>query len=152
MWMRVMTAFPISILEEPLFHYRHAHSQVSAQYNQLRTFEEHFFPIMDLYLDRSGMANQLEPDLLAEYSFHRAEDRSNRALNLAISGDPAAARDVLRSAFPWRSIRVSLTRRKIRVALVTIALRIALPLGLGRICANSIKAIDRLAAPQPAAA
>lgn len=80
MWLRIARKYPIGILEEYLIYYRHGHSSSSKRYHHLRTDQERYFYIMDLYLENGGRTIAT-PDALAAYEAHRSEDKLMRAIN-----------------------------------------------------------------------
>ncbi|MBW8041936.1 MAG: glycosyltransferase [Planctomycetes bacterium] len=80
MWLRIVRKYPIGILEEYLIQYRHGHNSSAKRYHHLRTDQERYFRIMDLYLKDGGQAIAT-PDALAAYDAHRAEDKLMRAIN-----------------------------------------------------------------------
>ncbi len=123
MWLRILTAFKVAILDEPLMRYRSDPSQVSARYNHLRTKEEDFFMIIERYLTVDHMIEKMDPGSLTEYAFHRCDDRTFRAANLLIRREAAGARELLRGPFPWRTFTVSVRRRKLRVLLLRALMR-----------------------------
>lgn len=129
MWLRILTEFKIGILGEHLMWYRSGRTQVSMRYNHLRTCEEHFFPILDRYLAREGLATRMDPVSLIEYAFHRCDDATFRAANMLIRGDTAGARALLRRPFPWRTLVTRLQRRKLRVLILRGLMRAGLALG-----------------------
>jgi glycosyltransferase involved in cell wall biosynthesis len=94
MWVRIARKYPIGIIDEHLFHYRHGHGNLSQKYYHLRTELERYFKIMDLQLEEGGRA-LARPDALAAYEAHRAEDRLMLAINYYILGQRDQAEAVL---------------------------------------------------------
>ncbi len=94
MWLRIARQYPIGILEEHLFRYRHGHGSSAQGYHHLRTDPERYFKIMDLYIEEGAQAIAL-PEALAAYEAHRAEDRLMRAISFYILGRPEEAQAIL---------------------------------------------------------
>jgi GT2 family glycosyltransferase len=94
MWLRISKNYPIAILPEHLFSYRHFHGSVSQDYDHLRTRPHIGFEIMDLYLDQGARAVATNK-ALAAYEAHRAQDRLMCAINAYIKGDLAEMRILL---------------------------------------------------------
>ncbi|WP_218081750.1 glycosyltransferase family 2 protein [Anthocerotibacter panamensis] len=132
MWLRILTVYPIGILDEPLMYYRHSSTQVSSRYNYLRTFEEHFFTILDCYLPQAGDLSAVDSEGMAEYAFHRLDDTTFRAANAVLRGDTALARRLLDHPFPWTSL-YPLRRRKLRVLLLRLLMAVGLRSGMQRL-------------------
>jgi glycosyltransferase involved in cell wall biosynthesis len=132
MWLRLLAHRPIAILDEPLMYYRRGSSQVSSRYQRLRTFEEHFFVIMDETLARQGANIILDRTALTEYTFHRCDDETFRAANLVILGRPKEAAALLKRPYPWRTLAIrtqDIGRRKLRVLLLRAGMRTGLAVG-----------------------
>lgn len=91
MWLRIAQRYPLGLLREHLFRYRHFHGNSSQRYQYLRTTAENYFMIMDLYLAEGGRS-RATPGALAAYEGHRAEDRLRIAVSQYIKGDLVAAR------------------------------------------------------------
>ena len=96
MWLRLARRAPIAILDEYLVRYRFGHENSSRRYDRLRVEPEFFFEIVDRELATAG-SGIAEPDALAAYEGHRAEDLLFVAVNRYIVGDRRGARDVLRA-------------------------------------------------------
>lgn len=131
MWLRLLGQRPIAILDEPLMYYRRGASQVSSRYQKLRTFEEHFFVIMDETLARQAAKMPLDRTALTEYAFHRCNDETFRAANLVILGQPQAAAALLKRPYPWRTLTVrtqDIGGRKLRVLLLRAGMKTGLAL------------------------
>jgi GT2 family glycosyltransferase len=121
MWLRIARKYPVGILEEHLFKYRH-HKQSSARrYHHLRTEQERYFKIMDLYLDEGGRA-LAEPDALAAYEAHRAEDRLMIAVRHYILNQREDARQAL-SRVSMRDLTGSPVIQRGRLALLFLAMQ-----------------------------
>jgi GT2 family glycosyltransferase len=97
MWLRIGRKYPIGILPEYLFRYRHGHGNWSQRYRQLRTEEEGYFRIIDQYLSE-GADRLATVGAHRAYEAHRAEDRLMRSINLYILGKTKEAKAVLSSA------------------------------------------------------
>lgn len=74
MYLRMARQSPIGVLEEWLYRYRSGHNSSARRYYYLRTEEDRFFTIMDLFLNDGGRAIAT-PQALADYEAHRDEDR-----------------------------------------------------------------------------
>lgn len=137
MWLRILTIYKIGILDEPLMSYRHGKTQVSYDYQRLRTFEDHFFAIIDHYLEGDDLKSCLDPLSMTEYAFHRCDDITFRAANFVIQGHIDKARQLLQSPYPWQTLTVPrLQRRKLRVLLLRSLLHVALAIGVMRPLSN----------------
>ena len=53
MWLRIGRKYPIGILPEYLFRYRHGHGSLTQRYHYLRTEEEEYFRVIDHYLSEA---------------------------------------------------------------------------------------------------
>lgn len=73
MWLRIARKYRIGILPEYLFRYRHGHGNWTQRYLHLRTEEEKYFYIMDLYLSE-GDSKLAKSEALRAFEAHRAED------------------------------------------------------------------------------
>lgn len=94
MWLRIARKYPIGILEEFLIQYRHGHNSSSKRYHHLRTDQERYFYIMDLYLEGGGHAIATTA-ALAAYEAHRSEDKLMRAINHYILDQRKEAQAIL---------------------------------------------------------
>ena len=94
MWLRIARKYPLAIVDEHLFRYRSGHGQSSQRYHYLRTDQNRYFLIMDLYLAEGGRA-LATAEALAAYEAHRAEDRLMRSVNHYILGQRGEARALL---------------------------------------------------------
>jgi glycosyltransferase involved in cell wall biosynthesis len=142
MWLRLIAQRPIAILDEPLMYYRRGSSQVSSGYQRLRTFEEHFFVIMDETLANQPADTRIDGTALTEYAFHRCDDETFRAANLLILGRPQAAAALLKRPFPWRTLTIrtqDIGKRKLRVLLLRASMRIGLALGAAPLLARLLR-------------
>lgn len=99
MWLRISQKYPIGILEERLLRYRHFHDSSSLRYHKLRTDQQRYFVIMDLYLDRGGRA-VATPAALAAHEAHRAQDLLMATTSNYILNRPEAARATLSRVRP----------------------------------------------------
>lgn len=129
MWLRILRRRPVGVLADRLVNYRRSSAQESSRYRQLRTTEEEFFTIMDRYAELDGWWSRVSPADRREYEFHRLDDRTFRAANHVIRGDPAAARALLREGFAWWSALRRPRRRKARVLLLRTAMKLMLAAG-----------------------
>lgn len=121
MWLRLLEASPVAILDEHLMYYRRGPSQVSTRYDWRRIAEDQFFVIMDAYLAQVGPDMTPGAAALTEYAFHRCDDQTFRAANLILLGRYAEAAQLLEEPFPWRTFALrtaDLQRRKVAVCLL----------------------------------
>jgi glycosyltransferase involved in cell wall biosynthesis len=121
MWLRIARQYPIGILEEHLFRYRHGHASSAQSYHHLRTDPERYFRIMDLYLDEGGRAIAL-PESVAGHEAHRAEDRLMRAISHYILDQHQEARALLRQVRAGQILGSSQVQRG-RLLVLLFALR-----------------------------
>lgn len=126
MWLRIARKYPIGILHEYLFSYRHGHENSSQVYYRVRTEEERSFLILDDHLEGNG--NSLAtPNALVAHEAHRAEDRIMVAINHYILGKNKEARAVLakvRMSQIFGSPAVQRVRLLILLFVIRILLRI----------------------------
>ena len=94
MWLRIARRYPLGLLHEYLFSYRHFHGSLSQEYDWLRTEEEKFFLVMDRELANVSRP-QVEGSVLRRYESHREEDKLKRAAAHYVKGDLMLARRVL---------------------------------------------------------
>ena len=126
MWLRIVSRYPIGIVNERLMRYRHGQAQWTSRYNYLRTEPDLFFFAMDHYLDKDGWANRLTSTDLTEYAFHRCDDETFMAANWIIKGNSAEAMQLLSRPYPWRTLFANIRRRKLRVLCLRILMRLGL--------------------------
>jgi hypothetical protein len=96
MWLRIARRYPLGLLDEHLFRYRHFHGNLSHHHQYLRTSPDAFFAVMDRYL-AEGAREVATAASLAAYEGHRAEETLMNAINLYISGDLRSARPLVDS-------------------------------------------------------
>ena len=94
MWLRIARRYPIGILSEYLFSYRHGHENSSQIYYRVRSEPEKHFLILDQYLAEGGRELAL-PEAIRAYEAHRAEDNLMVAINHYILGKNREGRDFL---------------------------------------------------------
>lgn len=132
MWLRIARLAPVAILNEYLMYYRRGSSQVSSSYERLRTHEDHFFIIMDQFMNSLPRDMSLSPDVLLEYEYHRRADETLRALNCVRLGRFDEARELLSRPFPWRTFLIPTTdlfRRKLTLAVKRFVVKLTLGFG-----------------------
>lgn len=132
MWLRINQLAPLAILDEYLMYYRRGSSQVSSSYERLRTHEDHFFVIMDQFMNTLPPGASLDPDVLLEYEYHRRADETLRALNCVRLGRFDEARELLSRPFPWRTFLIPTTdlfRRKLTLAVKRFVVKLTLGFG-----------------------
>jgi glycosyltransferase involved in cell wall biosynthesis len=122
MWLRIARRYPLGLLEEYLFRYRHFPLQSSRRYNRLRTTPENFFAIVDQYLAEDGRP-LVSADAVACYEGHRAEDRLRIAVSHYIRGELAQAREALRR-IPAAAILRGRTLQRWRLLVLLLAFRL----------------------------
>jgi glycosyltransferase involved in cell wall biosynthesis len=142
-WLRVLTRFPVGIIRRHLMSYRQHPSQVSSQYNRLRTTQEEFFAVIDRYLSDPAVAAHADERSLIEYAFHRCDDETTRAANLVIRGDMGQARSLLARPFRWQAMVGGITRRKARVVLLRWVLRTGIAMGARRPLVSLLRVTER---------
>jgi GT2 family glycosyltransferase len=120
MWLRIARSHPIGVLEEHLMHYRRGHGSSSERYGQLRTEPHRFFQIMDLELAGPGR-DVSEPDALAAYEAHRADEMLMCSVSAYILGDVRSART---SAAKARLGALMRGRRRTRTVPLVLLLRV----------------------------
>lgn len=126
MWARIARKYPIGILEEHLFRYRHGHGNSTQGYYHLRTEPERYFRIMDLHLEE-GARSLATAEALAGFEAHRAEDRLMLAVNHYIRDERAQSRAILgdvRAKRIMASRRIQRGRMLILLALLEILVRL----------------------------
>jgi GT2 family glycosyltransferase len=94
MWLRIARKYPIGVLEEHLIRYRYGHGNSAQRYRRLRTDQERYFTIMDLYLAEGDSAIATR-EALAGHEAHRTEDLIMRAINAYILGELDKAKTLL---------------------------------------------------------
>ena len=93
MYLRIARDYRIGVLEDHLYKYRWGHGNSGQRYRHLRTDEERYFSIMDLFLERDRPI--AADDALAAFAAHRNQDRLMRIVNLYIAGRIGEARALL---------------------------------------------------------
>jgi len=121
MWVRIARRYPVGVLEEHLFRYRHFHDNATQQYYHLRTVEELHYRIMDECLAAGGRALVVS-GALAAHEAHRAEDRLMLAVNHYILGQAERARAVM-EATGLRRLLGSAHVRRGRLAALWLAMQ-----------------------------
>lgn len=117
MWLRIARQYPIGLLHEHLFSYRHFHGNLSHHYRHLRTSPDVFFGLIDERLADGGRA--LVPSrALAAFEAHRAEEKLLNAVSHYIGGDVTAARQVAGSVRTGTIVRGATVQRWRLVALL----------------------------------
>lgn len=95
MWLRIARHYPIGVLEEHLFKYRHFHGSSGERYHHLRTDPARTLTILDDHL-ADGAGAVATPHALAAHEAHRAEDTLLRSVSHYICGELPQARATLR--------------------------------------------------------
>jgi len=116
MWLRIARRYPLGLLDEYLFRYRHFHGNLSHHYQYLRTSPDSFFAVMDRYLAEGARAVATD-SALAAYEGHRAEEVLMNAVNLYISGDVGSARRLVDTVSPRTLMAARTIQRPRLVAL-----------------------------------
>lgn len=99
MWLRIARQFPLGIIDEHLYQYRHFVNNSSQRYHYLRTDPNRAFRILDDHL-AAGARAVASPADLAAYEALRARDAVLRAASHYIKGELSEAQGVLRTARP----------------------------------------------------
>jgi glycosyltransferase involved in cell wall biosynthesis len=102
LWLRMARYGPIGIIDEPLHLYRISAGQGSAQMEQSRTFEAHWFSVMDHFMALPEVRKITRADALAFYEMQRSIDRVRRAMLWLANERPDEAGSLLDAAHPWR--------------------------------------------------
>lgn len=126
MWMRIARRYPIAILEEHLFDYRHTATSEAHKALHLRTSPDLTFIVVDDHLEQ-GLAHLVRPLPAAAYEAYRQEDRLLIAANHYIRNELPAMRGVLRQVDLRRllaSPRVQRTRLVVLLAILTVLSRL----------------------------
>jgi GT2 family glycosyltransferase len=135
LWLRVSRRYSIGVIEEHLLAYRHGHDNESARYDRLRTKPELWFDVVDRVL-AEGDAALAEPDALAAYEGHRAEDRLMVAVNQYILDRRADAQAMLATSSPLRLAATKQVQRG-RLLVLWCALQVLVRLPRSRVVANA---------------
>jgi hypothetical protein len=122
MWLRIVRAYPIGILEQHLLRYRRGHGSSSERYHQVRTEPFRFFRIFDLELE-AGARQVATARALHAYEAHRAEDTLMRAVNYYILGERRGARAALADLRLDRLLRSGRVQRG-RLLILALALHV----------------------------
>jgi GT2 family glycosyltransferase len=94
MWLRIVRHYPIGILEQHLYKYRHFHGGSRERHNHLRTEQGRNITILDDHL--TEWASEIAmPAALAAHEAHRAEDALMRVVSHYILGQMTEARRLL---------------------------------------------------------
>jgi len=104
-WLSILERHPISVIEEPLMHYRISQFQSSWQDVYLRTESATYFRVMDYYLFRAPGAVRIPRDALAKHEFARVLDAIRCGENYLIKGEIDNARRNLKRAFSIAALR-----------------------------------------------
>jgi hypothetical protein len=110
MWLRIARKYPLGILHEYLFSYRHGHENSSQVYYRVRTEQERQFKILDQHLAAGGI-DLATAEAFAAYEAHRAEDTLMVAVNHYILKKNKDARRCLNEVNVGRLLRSSAVQR-----------------------------------------
>lgn len=124
MWLRISKQYLIGILPEYLFRYRHGHGNWTQRYLHLRTEEEKYFQIMDLYLSEGGR-DLATPEALRAFEAHRAEDHLMLTINHYILKENKGAKRLLRKVKASQVLGSPVVQRT-RLLILLLSLRILL--------------------------
>ncbi len=122
MWLRVARRYPVGVLEDHLFRYRHHPRSSARRYHYLRTEPDRHFEILDLYLADGGRA-LATGEALAAHEAHRAEDWLMIAVRQYIRGRVEPARDAL-GRVPLAALLGSPRVQRVRLLVLWLILRI----------------------------
>lgn len=95
MWLRISRRYPIGIIEEHLFDYRHTDESEGHRALHLRTEPDLTFQVVKAHLDDDARA-LLDPAAWREHEAHVQEDRIMIAVNRYIRGEATEMRRELR--------------------------------------------------------
>lgn len=145
LWLRMARWRPIGIIDEPLHRYRVSPQQGSAQMERTRTFEAHYFMVMDHYLALPEVSTGVQADALTFYEMQRSIDRVGRAMRLLLNGQAAEAGTLLQLAQPWKHLEAGRQRPyRLRQLLLGCALWFATRLRLGTAAGRVAHALYQL--------
>ena len=145
LWLRMAQHCPVGIIDEPLHMYRISAQQGSAQMEKTRTFESHYFGVMDHYLSMLDVRALARPDALAFYEMQRSIDRVKRAMILLGQDQAATARALLDAARPWRHLWIARRRPyRVRQLMLGTALWVSVQMGLGSLGGRAARALYRI--------
>jgi len=134
LWLRMASYRPIGIIDEPLHLYRISAGQGSAQMENTRTFEAHWFAVIDHYLTMPKVCEIARPDALAFYEMQRSIDRVRRAMILLCEGQTEEGRSLLEAAPPWRYLLLARSRPyRLEQLMLGTALWLSVQMGLGNL-------------------
>jgi glycosyltransferase involved in cell wall biosynthesis len=134
MWLRIARKYPLVIVEEYLFRYRHGHGSSSQRYHRLRTTAENYFRIMDLYLAEGDRASAT-PEALAAYEAHRAQDNLMITVNHYILGQRRETQAALHQV-SLKRLMGSTRIQRVRMLTLYLAMHILVRLPQIRVLAN----------------
>lgn len=145
LWLRMARWRPIGIIAEPLHRYRISPQQGSAQMERTRTFEAHYFAVMDHYLAMPEVRACAQADALKFYEMQRSIDRVGRAMRLLINGQTTEAGALLQQARPWQHFTPARQRPyRLRQLLLGCALWLATRLKLGSAAGRVAQALYQM--------
>lgn len=134
MWLRIARqGYDIVLIDQPLLKYRISKQQAGGQYNKLRTTVGDIFRVLDHYLSQPGVRAMVQPQFVALYELHRANDQVLFCgMNLLVQGRVAEARAWLLQSLRWRDFMTGLRRPRLLVNLtVGLGFLVSTYLGLG---------------------
>lgn len=120
MWVRIVRRFPIGLIDEHLYRYRHTKGQISKQYQRLRVTPSCNFAILDGLL--AAQPAVVSTEARREYEAHRAEDTLMRSASHYIRGEVGDARRILREV-PISVILASDRGNRLRLVVLLLGLR-----------------------------
>lgn len=144
LWIRMAAWQPIGVIDEPLHLYRISSQQGSATMERTRTYEAHFFGVMDSYLARAEVRRIVDTRALEFYEMQRSIDRVRRALTCILHDQPEEAAALLQKARPWEHLATACSRPyRAGQLVVGTFLWLSMRLGLGRAAGNLAQRIYR---------
>lgn len=145
LWIRMAAWRPIGVIDEPLHLYRISSQQGSAQMEQTRTYEAHFFGVMDSYLTRSDVRQIVDARAVEYYEMQRSIDRVRRAMTCILQDRTDEASSLLQEARPWEHLATAYNRpyRAGQLAIGT-GLWLSMRLGLARVAGNLAQRMYRV--------
>lgn len=129
MWLRLLRRYPVGVLNERLFRYRHRRQQWTQRWRRLRTEPDRSVEIMELYAQEDNWRSRLPASAFAELDYQRCDDETTRAANAVILGETAAAKELLKGSYPYATLLNGVRRRKLRVLLLRGVMKAAFALG-----------------------
>jgi glycosyltransferase involved in cell wall biosynthesis len=121
MWVRIARAFPVGLIDEHLYRYRHTEGQVFRQYERARVAPHRNFDIIDRCVaEQPALASA---GARRRYEAHRAEDTLMRAARHYVRGQLSDVRRLL-AGVSTRVILTSGRHNRARLLVMLLGLRV----------------------------